>query len=163
MKKQSTQDERVVIQRRKIQSDGFGLVFFLLLASVMVQQFIFDAPFEQYAVELFCFLGMSCYMIIRNLAVGNNLFGESKRAKYTPLIYSIVAGIAATAINGVLNYSRYAEKYQETGIGLFFAVLGITFISATLLTFVVLSCFGFLNKRKQSKIQKWLDENDLDE
>ena len=163
MKKQSMQDERVVTQRRKIQSDGFVIMFFVLLVSVVVQQYLFDAPFQQYAVELICFLGMSCYMIIRNIAVGNDLFGESKRAKFMPLVNSLVAGITVTAINGVLNYAQYADKYQEDGIGYFIATLGVTFISATLFIFIVISCFSFLNKKKQAKIQKQLDEDEQDE
>ena len=158
MIKKAIQDERVVTQRRKIQSDGFSIMFIVLLISVLVQQFLFGAPFQQYAVELICFLGMSFYMIIRNIAVGNNIFGDSKRAKTIPLVNSLVTGITVTAINGVLNYARYSDKYQEDGIGFFIAVLGITFVSTTFFAFITMACISFLNKRKQASIQRQFDD-----
>ncbi|MCA5010620.1 hypothetical protein HP393_19345, partial [Clostridioides difficile] len=79
------------------------------------------------------------------------------------VVNSIVAGIVVTAINGILNYTQYAEKYKEDGIGYFIAVLAITFISATISTFIVLFCLNYLNKKKQAKIQKQLDEKEQDE
>lgn len=97
------------------------------------------------------------------MALGLNIYGEGKQAKAIPFVNSIVSGIVVTAINGVLNYARYAEQYKSDGIGYFIAVLAVTFISATILAFVVLSCLNYLNKKKQEKIQKQLDENEQDE
>ena len=45
MRKAYIQDERIVLQRRKVGSDAFGILFYGLLASVLVQQFILLAPF----------------------------------------------------------------------------------------------------------------------
>lgn len=163
MKKQNTQDERVLAQRRKIQSDAYGILIIVLLISIPVQQFLLNAPFEQYAVEFICFFGMSIYMIVRYLTLGINIYGEGKRAKSIPLVNSIITGIVVTVINGVLNYTKYGEHYQKDGIGYFIAVLAITFISTTVFAFVVLSFFNYLNKKKQEKIQKHLDEEEQDE
>lgn len=163
MKKQNLQDERVVAQRRKINSEAYGILMIVLLCSMLVQQFLLNAPFEQYAVEFIGFFGMSIYMIIRYMTLGLDIYGEGKRAKAIPFVNSIVAGIVVTAINGVLNYTQYAEQYKEDGIGYFIAVLAVTFISATVSTFVVLSYLNYLNKKKQAKIQKKLDEMEQDE
>lgn len=163
MKKQNSQDERVVAQRRKINSEAYGILMIALLGSMLVQQFLLNAPFEQYAVEFICFFGMSFYMIIRYMTFGLNIYGEGKRAKAIPFVNSIVVGIVVTAINGVLNYTQYAQQYKEDGIGYFIGVLAVTFISATIPVFVVMSCLEFLNKRKQAKIQKQLDEEEQDE
>lgn len=163
MKKQNSQDERVVAQRRKINSEAYGILMIALLCSMFVQQFLLNAPFEQYAVEYICFFGMSIYMMIRYMTLGLNIYGEGKWVKAIPFVYSIVAGIVVTAINGVLNYTQYAEQYKEDGIGYFIAVLAVTFISATVSVFVVLSCLNYLNKKKQAKIQKQLDEKEQDE
>ena len=160
MKKQNPQDERVVMQRRKINSEANGILMMALLVSIIVQQFILKAPFEQYAVELVCFFGMSVYMIIRNMTLGLNLFGEGKRAKGIILLNSITTGIVVTTINGVLNYAQYAQKYQEDGIGYFFAMLGISLISATAIVFALLVCIDYLNKQRQAKIQKQLDDDE---
>lgn len=134
-----------------------------LICSMLVQQFLLNTPFEQYAVEFICFFGISLYMIIRYMALGLNIYGEGKRAKAIPFVNSIVAGIVVTAINGVLNYTQYAEQYREDGIGYFIAVLAVTFISAAVSVFVVLFCLNYLNKKKQAKTQKQLDEKERDE
>jgi peptidoglycan/LPS O-acetylase OafA/YrhL len=163
MKKQNSQDERVIAQRRKINSEAYGILMIALLGSILVQQFLLNAPFEQYTVEFICFFGMSLYMIIRYMTLGLNIYGEGKLAKDIPYLKSLVVGIVVTAINGVTNYSQYAEKYKEDGIGYFIAMLAVTFISATVSVFVVLTCLDYLNKKKQEKIQKQLDEEEQDE
>ncbi|MEY8353558.1 DUF6773 family protein [Lachnospiraceae bacterium 54-53] len=163
MKKQNMQDERILTQHRKINSEAYGILMIMLFASIFVQQFLLNAPFEQYAVEVICFFGISFYMIIRYMMLGLNIYGETKRAKGIPFMNSIVTGAAVTAINGVLNYSKFAEQYKEDGIGYFIAVLAVTFISATISSFIVLSFLDYLNNKKQAKIQKQLDEDEQDE
>ena len=162
MKKGNPQDERVVAQRRKIQSDGFGIVFFVLLVSMVVQSFFLNAPFEQYAVEFICFFGMSIYLLIRNIGLGNNLFGDGEHSKAMPILNSLVTGIIATAIHGVLSYIRHAEHY-ESNIGLFVASLAIFFVSISISVFVLLSLLVYLSKKKQARIEKQLDEKEQDE
>ena len=163
MKMQNSQDERVVAQRRKINSEAYGILMIALLCSMLVQQFLLKAPFEQYAVEFICFFGMSFYMIIRYMTLGLNIYGEGKRAEAIPIVNSIIAGIVVTVINGVSNYTQYAKQYQQDGIGYFIAVLAVTFISATVSGYIILSCLDYLNKKKQAKIQKQLDEKEQDE
>lgn len=163
MKTQNLQDERIVAQHRKINSEAYGILMIVLLCSMLVQQFLLNAPFEQYAVEFICFFGMSLYMIIRYMTLGLNIYGEGKRANAIPFVNSIVAGITVTTINGILNYTRYAEQYKEDGIGYFIAVLAITFISATVSAFVVLFTLDCINKKRQEKIEKQLDEKEKDE
>ena len=160
MKKQNPQDERVVAERRKINSEAYGILVILLAASVLVQGYLLNAPFEQYAVELICWIGVSIYMIARYMTLGHNIFGDNKRVKYMPLVNSVTAGIVATAINGVLNYSKYAEHYENTHIGYFIATLAITFFSISIFTFIVLSCLSYLNMRKQAKILKRLEDDE---
>ena len=157
MKKQIMQDERILTQRRKINSEAYGILMIVLLASILIQQFLLNAPFEQYAVEFICFFGISFYVLIRYMMLGLNIYGETK---VIPLVNSIVMGIVVTAINGVLNYSKYAEQYKEDGIGYFIAVLAVTFISATIISFIVLAFFGYLNNKRQARILKHLDEDD---
>ncbi|MBE5991977.1 MAG: hypothetical protein E7247_06240 [Paenibacillaceae bacterium] len=163
MKKQNMQDERILTQRRKINSEAYSILMIVLLVSILVQQYLFNAPFKQYAVEVICFLGISFYMIVRHIMLGLNIYGETKRAIGIPLLNSIVTGVVVTSINGVLNYSKYADKYKEDGIGYFIAVLAVTLISATIGSFIVLSFFDYLNNKKQEKIQKQLDEDEQKE
>ena len=160
MKKQNPQDERVVAERRKVNSEAYGILIISLAVSVLVQGYLLNAPFEQFAVEFICWIGVSFYTIARYIMLGQNIFGDGKRAKYMPLINSLVAGIVATAINGVLNYIKFAEHYNETSIGYFIPVLAITFVSVTTFTFIVLSCISYLNSKKQAKIFKRLEDDE---
>lgn len=162
MKKQDSQDERIVAQRRKINSEAYGILMIALFGSMLVQRFLLNAPFEQYAFEFICVFGASLYMIIRYMTLGLSIYGEGKRAKAIPFVYSILGGIVVTAIRGVLNYTQYAEQYKEDGTGYFIGGLAVTYISATILVFVVMSCLDYLNTKKQVKIQKQLDEDEQD-
>lgn len=47
MKNKIQKDERVLVQKRKIGSDAFNMLFFGLLISVLVQQYLFNSPFTQ--------------------------------------------------------------------------------------------------------------------
>ena len=154
------QDERVVAQRRKIYSEAYGIVMIALLASVLVQQFFLDAPFEQYAVELICFVGMSLYIVVRWLTLGLDLYSENRRTKTMHFVFSLVAGIVVTAINGVSNYSQYAEHYKEEGIGYFIAVLAIIFACATASIFIVRYSISYASRKRQEKILQKLEEDE---
>lgn len=162
MKKVKFEDERIVVERRKINSEAFGILMIVLLVSSLVQQFWLDAPIEQYVVEMICFLGISIYILIRNMMFGHDLFGEGKLAKYIPLVNSVVTGLVITTINGVCNYIQHKEIYQENGISLFIAILIITFISVAISTFIVISCLDWLNRKRQAKIMSELDKEECE-
>jgi len=107
MRKAYIQDERIVLQRRKVGSDAFGILFYGLLASVLVQQFILLAPFSQYAAELILLLAASIYVAIGNIVVGNNLFYDSNNGQKTVVINSVVTGIVVAMIVTAFNSINY--------------------------------------------------------
>ncbi len=57
MTEKPIQDERILQQRRFIQSRGYAYLVLILAVSVLVQQFVLHAPFAQYAVEFFLLIG----------------------------------------------------------------------------------------------------------
>lgn len=159
MKKQIIKDERVLMQKQKLLSEAYGILMIVLLVSILIQQFLFNAPFEQYAVEFICFFGISIYILIRNLMLGINIFGDEKNEKKIALINSVVAGISVTIVNGTLNYIKYAEHYDGK-FEFFIATLLVTFISSTICTFAFFALLGFINHIKQKQIEKKLDEEE---
>ena len=159
MRKKKLQDERVSLQRRKINSEAFVILMTVLLVSIPIQILLFNAPFEQFAVELVCFIVICIYLIIRHIVLGLDIFGEEKQAKRIPVTNSIAIGIGVTLVNGIFSYSEYAEQYQDN-IGSFIAALVITFITAGVGAFIPLSFIGYLNKKKQAKIHKQLEKLD---
>lgn len=159
MRKKLIEDERIAAQKRKIQSDACSILLIVLLISTLVQQYVFDAPFSQYAVEFVCFLGVSIYIVIRNIISGNDLYETKNNGKKLVVINSVVTGITITVIVGISNYIRYSEKFTP---GLLFATLTITFACGTFAVFLVLSFVYFLSRRKQKKILEKLDKEEDD-
>ncbi|MDD3303797.1 MAG: hypothetical protein PHP54_02670 [Clostridia bacterium] len=162
MKKEIQEDERILIQKQKILGEACILLMVTLIVSMLVQRYVFNASFKQYVAEFICFLVVSIYILIRNLMLGINLFGEGKKTMKTTIVYSIIAGALVTIMNGISNYVRYAEHYVDN-LGLFATTLLITFISATLLTFIVLLLFAAFNYKKQQEIEKKLDDEEKDD
>lgn len=160
MKRQNMQDERVLAQRRKINNEAYGILMIALLTSILVQQFLLKAPLEQYAAEFICLFGVSLYIIVRNLTLGLNLYGEEKQARGIILVHGIISGTVVTILCGVANYAKYAEHYKGNNVGLFIAMLVVTFICSTALVLFILLFVNHLNKKKQAKIIKQLDQDE---
>lgn len=159
MKRQTVRDERILAQRQKITSEAYSILMIALLVSLPLQQYIFKAPFEQYAVEFICFFGISAYVVIRNLTLGINLFGEAKNAKRTTLLSSVVTGITITAVSWVLGYSGYAGGDTQRLRAIVFT-LAATFVCGTAGSFIVMLLLGFINDKRQKQIEKMLEDEE---
>lgn len=160
MRTNNITDEREINERRKIGSDAFAILMFILLVSTLVKQFVFKTPPVSYAVEIGSFVLMSFYVVFRNIASGHSIYGNEKKAKYIPLLNSLVTALTVTVVIGVQNYLQYGSRYQGGDMKYFLGILAVTFISAFLGTFVVMTLFASMNKAKQDKINSRLDEEE---
>lgn len=160
MKSRIQRDERVLAQKRKIGSDAFSILWIGLLISVLVQQYLFNAPFTQYAVEIVLFIAISIYVVIRNIIGGNDLFTSQKRGQSIVIINSLVCGGTVAIINTVLNYVKYRENVKLPIAINTMLVAGVTFISATAMSLIALEIFYFANKKRQERIEKELDKDE---
>lgn len=158
MRKEKNQDERVLNQQRQIGSDAFQILFWALLLSVFIQQYLFAAPFSQYAVEVILVLGISGYAIIRNLRVGHDLFAAKYSQKHV-VLNSLVTGFLVAAVNTMLNFIKFRPSFDLTNAAI---ILGITFLSSSILVFAVLESIYLLNKKRQKRIESMLDQEDAD-
>ncbi|XTR36996.1 DUF6773 family protein [Paraclostridium tenue] len=159
MKKKKIQDERVLSQKRKIGNDAFQIISLGLFLSVLVQQYIFDAPFSQYAVEMILLITVSLYVIVRNIMVGNDIFNSNKVNQRVVIINSIICGIIITIVNTILNYIKFREIFT-TDIVNSVVVSLVTFVCASAVSFVVLQILYVINKRKQIQIEIQLEDDD---
>lgn len=159
MKKKKIQDERVLSQKRKIGNDAFQIISLGLFLSVLVQQYIFDAPFSQYAVEMILLITVSLYVIVRNIMVGNDIFDSNKVNQRVVIINSIICGIIITIVNTILNYIKF-RKIFTTDIVNSVVVSLVTFVCASVVSFVVLQILYVINKRKQLQIETQLEDDD---
>jgi len=161
MRKQKIHDERILTQKRKIGSDAFQILFYSLLLSVLVQQYMFNAPFSQYAVETILLLAISIYIIVRNIMVGNDLFESSKYNQKLVVVNSIVSGLVFAIINTTLNYIKLGDSLKIDIINTVL-VFVITFLCLFIIAFVVFEILYVINKKKQKQIESILNNEDSD-
>lgn len=159
MRKQKIQDERILAQKRKIGSDAFQILFYGLLLSVLVQQYMFNAPFSQYAVEIVLFIAISIYIIVRNIMVGNDLFESSKHNQKLVVVNSLVSGLVVAIINTTLNYLRLGDLFKKD-IANTILISAITFLCASIIAFVAFEILYVVNKKKQKQIELMLNNED---
>ncbi|HHT49672.1 MAG TPA: hypothetical protein GXZ98_10335 [Firmicutes bacterium] len=160
MRKGKIQDERILNQRRQIGNDAFQILFWALLLSILIQLYLFGAAFAQYAVEFILLLGISGYVIIRNIIAGNDLF-ESEYSQKQVVVKSLVTGLLVAAVNTMLNYIKFRIPLKGNVLNSLF-ILGITFLSVSVLVFAVLESIYLFNKKRQKQIESMLDKEDGD-
>jgi len=112
------EDERVVQQRRKIGSDAYQLVSMFLLASIVYNLFILNAPRSTYITEVIAFLGGSAYVVFKNIMIGNDLHSgcsigtkETTLRKY--LLTSLTYSITITTLLVINDYTRFMQHKEE--------------------------------------------------
>ncbi len=156
MKKNYIDDERIISQRRKVGSDAYGIIFFGLLISVLVQQFVFKAPFSQYAAELILFLIGSVYVLVGNILAGNSIFGEGVRGQRMVVLNSLVTGFTVAAIATVLNTMNYGLE-KMGGTNQIAIVALITFTCGALPAFIGFELLYLINKKRQKQMDEKYD------
>lgn len=142
-------------QKRKIGSETFQILFLGLLASILIQQYIFKTPLSQYAAEfVLLFLG-SLYILIRNFMVGNDIFNSAKSGQKLIVISSLVCGGVVAVVSAVLN-----DHLFKLGILSALLAIFITFLCATVSSFAVLKLFYLVNKKRQKSIETHLNDDE---
>lgn len=151
MKKAEIQDERIVFQKRKIGSDAFGIIYFGLIVSILIQQFVLEASFIQYAAEIILFMVAAVYVVVRNILVGHNLFGESSNGQRMVIINSLVCGLTISAVTTTLNSIKYGVDKMGGTTGILLVGV-ITFLSGSLVSFVGFKMLHIMNRKRQKQI-----------
>jgi hypothetical protein len=148
MKKSKINDERIVSQRRMIQSDAYQILVNCLLISILIQQFIMNAPFAQFAVEFFCLIGIGIYIMIRNLSVGVDIWDSPSQTNKKLLINSIISGGICVSLLIILA----GERKVWNMILIFVAVIILHFLTHLVLRKI--------NKKRQQQIDDELCTDD---
>ncbi|PKM85033.1 MAG: hypothetical protein CVU86_04030 [Firmicutes bacterium HGW-Firmicutes-11] len=160
MKNFKIQDERIVTQKRKIGSDAFGIVYFGLIASILLQQFMFDAPFSQYAAEFIFVMIAAIYVVSRNIIAGNNLFTETFKGQKIVVLNSIVCGVTIAVITTALNTTNLGLEQMGGATGIAMATL-ITFACGAIVAFIGFELLYIINKKRQDQMDaKYIDSDE---
>lgn len=151
MKYNNIQDERILLARRKIQSEAYGWLVYLLMISIIVQQFFMKAPFAQYAVEFFALIGCGLYISIRHFKEGIDIWNSKGNGRKKLLLNTIVSGVVSVIIFALLS-----------GI---YDIKNLTsyFVSFVIFFFVFHSSVIAINNKKQQTIENKLNEDEMNE
>lgn len=140
-------DERVLLNRRHIQSDGFQLLIVILFSSAFVQQVFFHAPVSQYAVELVTAIFAGLYVLIRNYQAGLPL--KSRTAGRKKRIFGLLAGAFAALLTiYFLQGERNTEFLITFFAGYFTSSIGVMFL------------IDYLDEKKRRRIEAAMDEEE---
>ena len=148
-------DERILSERRRIQSRAYSYIIYALVTSIVIKMVFMDAGFEMYASELIILIGSGLYMIVVNYLKGINIWSINANDgtnRYTKNL--IIAGVISIILNDNL------KKY--TGIGIADSKMTAIVYSVSWITiFSIISIvMYYLNKKKQEKIDKQLDDEE---
>ncbi len=153
MKNVNIQDERILSQRRKVQSDAFGLLFWGLFISILLQKFMFNASFSEYATEFILLIVSAIYVEGRNIIAGSGSYNIDFSGQALVVINSVVSGLAIAAIATTFNVMNLGSE-QMGGTGGIALTTLITFASGTLISFIVFQFLFMINKKKQKQIDE---------
>lgn len=159
MKKAIIQDERIIYQKRKIGSDAFGILYFGLIVSILIQQFMFDAAFSQYAAEFILFMVAAIYVVIRSILVGNNIYGGRFTGQKMVVLNSIVCGLTIAAVTTTLNAINLGMGKMGGASGIVLIAI-ITFVSGALVAFAALEFLYILNRKRQEQMEAKYNDSD---
>ena len=148
MTEKPIQDERILQQRRFIQSRGYAYLVLILAVSVLVQQFVLHAPFAQYAVELFLLIGCGFYNLASNCVRGIDIVNPTGKNPTQLLVESAEIAVVGTVALALLGGER---NWRD--LLLFF----ITFVAVM---FGVRLGLILLTRKKQEEIDKALDQDE---
>lgn len=148
MTEKPIQDERILQQRRFIQSRGYAYLVLILAVSVLVQQFVLHAPFAQYAVEFFLLIGCGIYNLVSNCVRGIDIVNPTGKNPTQLLVESVETAVVGTVALALLGGGR---NWQD--LLLFF----ITFVAVM---YGVRLGLILLTRKKQEEIDKALDQDE---
>lgn len=141
-------DERILAERRKIQSRGYAYIVYILWISLFVQKIIMNAPFSQYAVEFLLAVGCGLYNIFANLGKGIDIFSPRAASKKELLLTTVISGIVS-----VIMYALFTGQYETGGLAVFFVFFVVAFFGIQLIT-------TSLSRKKQEQIDRQLDDEE---
>lgn len=144
-------DERIQLERRRIQSDAYGILVYGLIACIFMQQFVLKAPVSQFLGELFCLCGIGLYVTIRQFAAGIDIWSRPNQTAAKTFLNSVVTGLIVTAFLILI-----AGEQNVLFVVSFF-------VCFTISSFFVSLLMQNLNKKKRTKIEEALNNAESEE
>lgn len=148
MQNKEITDERVIAQKRKIQSNAFSILVGLLLVSILFQQYILKAPVTQFAGELLSLIAVAIYIPIKNIKLGLEVANPNASNPKKLFVNSVVLSATSTVIFRFVS----GEKSILSNI--------LFFLSSTFAYFLVNLALDHFVKKRQKEIDQELNQEE---
>lgn len=147
-----TVDERQEQELHKIEHFGFWIMYWCLLAAIVLQSFIMNVPFNQFAAEWVVFMIGSGVIIVGCVRKGLWDY-HSKPSLKNYLLTSVIGTVGISIVFGISKYVQY-ESLREHFID---RLLPMTIIFAApifILMFIGCAVTGKMVLNKQKKMEE---------
>lgn len=151
MNRTTIKDERIQLERRRIQSDAYGILVYGLIACIFIQQFFLKAPVSQLLGEVVCLAGIVLYISVRQFSAGIDIWSRPNQTAAKTVLNSVVTGLIVTAFLILI-----AGEQNVLFVVSFF-------VCFTISSFFVSLLMQNLNKKKRSKIEAELNNAESEE
>jgi hypothetical protein len=92
------EDERIVAEKRRINSSAFGICFLALWGILLFRQFVLQQQIAEYMDIFLLTVGISIYITVNNVFKGLYLTYRSKQARKKMVLIGALTGSVAFAI-----------------------------------------------------------------
>lgn len=142
-------DERQELELLKVEHTGFWSVYWMLLASVLVQGVVMNKGLAEVLPEFIIFM-ISCVIIIVGCARKGLWSYQSRKVPGVKsyLMYSVITGVLAGLFFGIVNTTKWAGGDVKTiVISVILHIIG--FFAVTFVAFLII---GGIAKKREAKL-----------
>ncbi|MDW7669153.1 MAG: DUF6773 family protein [Bacillota bacterium] len=143
------EDERILIEKRKINSRAFSYVFIGLWLIILYRQFILDQHVSQYIDIFVLTIGISFYVSLRNVFKG---LYQTYRKKETRRRNMFIGAVVGTATFTVVNYIM--NDFELSNI----KDLGMLILSALIFFVAWTGAQYFMIRKSEKKADEEIEE-----
>lgn len=153
-------DERQEMDLLKVEHMGFWLMYYMLLAAIFIQIFLFDDGFEMAAGEWIIFMSISIICLIGWIRKGVWSYQTRKvPGVRSYLKYSIISAIGLGIVFGV----AFSFKWNDTSpSGIIMRIIS-TMITMFIIIFPTFLVAGTIARRREKKLSDKDFEEDEEE
>ncbi|KUO51104.1 MAG: hypothetical protein APF76_16555 [Desulfitibacter sp. BRH_c19] len=121
------EDERIITEKRRINSNAFGICFLLLWAILLVRQFVLQQTIMEYIDIFLLTIGLSIYITANSVLKGLYLTYRSKNVRKKSNLIGAFVGLSTFTIVQLFVMSYDLTNWQDV---LNLIVSGIAFFIA---------------------------------
>lgn len=148
MQNKEITDERVIAQKRKIQSNAFSILVGLLLVSILFQQYVLKAPVTQFFGEILSLIIAGIYVTVKNIKLGFEVGNPDVRNHKKFAINSVFLSATSTI------FFLFVSGEKAVGSAILF------FLSFTLAYFLINLLLDYFVRKRQEQIDHELNQDE---